>query len=213
MSKRILSCLALCGILMMTASCGKDDDDGDNGGDVVNTTPPQQEEEDTNTNTETNGPIRYLAAEQVFSCGMGFDCNYSIRADFNRRPLIITANFQDYGEYEQSESEEQPRSTGECTFQVKLTEKEAGRLEKLADKIRTCSVRNDMIMVDGPTNELVLTGKDGDVTRANKKRYEDVVDEIYICRGRSKYYNYIRQLVKGEVPKRCPDGYSHIFRF
>lgn len=179
--------------MLILASCGSGDDDDND--DPVVTNPPVQEETDNNGD-QPNRTIRYSAV--VVEGDDSLDYRHNIRMDLNRRPVIITGNVNDAG--------------GNCNFAITLTEAQADKLEARADRLRLCTRDGDIpaedIAIDGG-DWITLTDVQGNTTSGDKYLWtDDDMDQTYICKGRSSFYSYVRQLVRSGAPASCPTGFT-----
>ncbi len=93
---------------VMIVSCGKEL--ADNNATTPSTNVPQNEND---RGDDTNRTIRYSSIVLEENCGFWTDCDFTIRADFNRRPVILKANFIDNGFPDEDSIDE-----GNCNFQV-----------------------------------------------------------------------------------------------
>lgn len=191
---------------LTVVSCGSDNDEKEDS--PSNTAAPQEEEED-----DTNRNIRYSAIVLEENCGFWTDCDFTVRSDLNRRPVILTANFIDNG-FPHNEDLPNEIDVGQCNFQVTLTEAEADRLESLADKLRICRVENTPT-ADRGFDGLFTTDSSGREFMVYKFRdggQEEEGEVNYLCAGRSAFYNYMGKLIVPEAPADCPSGYKRLFR-
>ena len=194
--------------LFLAVSCGSDNEDSEG-----TTSVPIDEEE---ADTDTDHSIRYTAVTIEENCGFWTDCDFSVRGDYNRRPVILTAHFVDNGWPGDEEVPEggEPIDIGTCDFQVTLSEAEAGRLEGLADKLRICQVENTPT-ADGGFDGLFVTDRSGRDTMVYKHRDGGQEEEgkiNYLCGGQRAYYSYLRKLIVPRAPADCPDAYQRLFR-
>lgn len=208
-SLRTLIPFILSALLMV--SCGSDNDDNDDssgGADVPETELPQAEE-------DANEPIRYSSVVMEENCGFWTDCDFIIRADYNRRPVILTANFIDNGWPENDGvPEEAEIDIGSCNFQVTLTEEQADKLESFADRLRICEVQNTPT-TDRGFDGLFMTNSSGREFMVYKNRNGGQEEEgkiNYLCGGRRGYYDYMKNLIVPRAPEECPEGYKRLFR-
>ena len=208
MKKTLWPLLLLLVSMLTFVSCGSDSDDNDSAATPTTPAPPQNEEDE---DTDVNVPVRYSSVEMYSSCGMGYDCQYSLRSDLNRRPVILTANFVNNGPWDEEPVPED--DVGSCAFTRTISEAQADKLEKLADNLRTCKNTEGEDVQDVGEDLLILTGRDGAVTRANKTKLGYPINEIYVCQGSRAYHSYVKSLLKGKVPAECPKDYRWLFMF
>lgn len=179
--------------ILLVVSCGKSHD-----GKSGNTPRPEEREEGQIT-------IRYNAVAVEKNCGFWTDCDFMVRAEFNQRPIILNSHFV---------NNSLPDEIGKCDFEVTLSEAEALQLEKLADKLRICKVRNNPTF-DRGFDGLFITDRNGKENLVYK--YKDGGQEEngrvnYLCAGREAYYQYLRSLVEPAAPPECPDSYKRLFQ-
>ncbi len=198
---RILFCA------LMIVSCGRGNDDDNEANPVANV--PLEE-------ANTNRRIRYTSIVLEENCGFWTDCDFTIRADYNRRPVILTANFVDDGwptDQPAPDGGVDTISEGTCNFQVTLTETQADHLEAFADKLRFCQEENTPT-ADGGFDGLFSTdtsGKESMVYKFKDRGQEEEGKISYICAGRAGYYNYMRKIIFSKAPDHCPSGYKRLF--
>lgn len=184
--------------LFLAISCGSDNDD-DN--DTPSVTTPTNEDDRQNEDDNDDVVSKYTS---VVINANGFyepSYNHRLRADLGRRPVIITGNF------EQEFVEGAPAAT--CSFSVTLTEAQADRLERLANKLKIC--KNDKSgeeIVDFEENDLIyVTGRNGATTEAFKSYIGDFDMAFnWLCGGRSAFYSNMKALVRNKIPANCPAG-------
>lgn len=196
--------------LFMIVSCGSDNDDDDNTP-VTNRPDDREEEEDENRT------IRYTSVVLEENCGYWTDCDFTVRGDFNRRPVLLIANFVDNGfptDQPAPEGETDSIDEGTCNFTVTLSESEADRLEAAADKLRFCRVENNPT-ADRGFDGLFATSTSGVESMVYKYRDGGQEEEgkiSYICAGRATYYKEVEKLIVPKAPAECPNGYKRLFR-
>ena len=187
--------------LFLFVACGSDNDDDDS----VTTNPPTTNEDDREEEEDdADAPVRYTAL--LFEANGFYDLTYEhkLRADLGRRPVILTGNFSQTPELEQD------GEAKSCSFQVTLTETQADRLEKLANRVRLCSRDyefEDEIVDFSELSTLTVTERNGRSTEAYKYDLgSDInMDQTWICRGRANLYSYVKSLVSKKTPANCPD--------
>ncbi len=187
--------------LFIAVSCGSDNDDDD---DSVTTTPPTTNEEDREEEEDNNVPSKYSSI--ILRADDDFFLNYShsLRLDLGRRPVLVTGNFKD------DPDEETEGQTRQCDFQVSLTEAQADRVERLANRLKFCS-RDIEIEEEVTYSELqtiAVTDRNGVTTNAFKYDFgeDHPADQTWICGGRSAFYSYVKSVVSRKVPVNCPPG-------
>jgi hypothetical protein len=166
----------------LSVSCGEDNTDNDN-----NTVPPQEE-------TAPSEQIRWSRVELHSQDGFIDFYDHSLSVDLNRRPVIVDGSFKD----EKS-----------CSFSITLTEGQADRLEREADDLDTCTEENDDgdVIIEGATNTITLTDRNRNVTEAYKNKYRDFdVTQTWLCKGKSSFYSYLKDVVQDKLPDGCPSG-------
>lgn len=189
----------------ITVSCGSDNHASDNTPVITNA--PQdnvaREEDDVRT-------VRFSSVVLEKNCGFWTDCDFIVRSDLNRRPLILTASFVDNG----FPTEDEVIDEGQCRFVVTLSEAEADQLEALADRLRICQFENTPT-ADGGFDGLFMTsssGKESMVYKFKDRGEEEEGKVNYLCSGRSGFYNYIKKLIVPRAPASCPSGYKRLFK-
>lgn len=198
---------------LLSVSCGSDNDDDDDRTPVINV--PEEEFEDESDN-DVNRTIRYTSVVMEENCGFWTDCDFTIRADYNRRPVILTANFVDNGwpHHEDLPEGQNEIDVGSCNFQVTLSEAEADKLEGFADKLRICEIENTPT-ADRGFDGLFMTdtaGTEAMVYKFPRGGQEEEGKISYLCGGRQGYYSYMKKLIVPKAPEECPDGYQRLFR-
>ncbi len=179
--------------LFLAISCGSDNDDNDD----VTVTPPREEENDDVVSKYTS--VLLKADDDFISM-----YNHSLRLDLGRRPVIVAGNFSD------APNEEMEGPTVACTFQVTLSEAQADKVERLANRLKFCS-RDAEIEEEVTYSDLQMieaTDRSGNTTRAFKRYFGDShpADQTWICKGRSSFYSYVKSVVRSKVPANCPPG-------
>lgn len=144
-----------------------------------------------NENEPVSGKSRYSEILIEENCGFWTDCDFTVRSELNRRPVILDAGFVDNVGPE----------IGECNFQVILSDPQADRLEVLADQLRFCQVDN---FPDSPD------GFDG-LFASTTSGKEFMVSKKDLCAGRTKFYNYLKTLILPKAPETCPSSYLRLF--
>ncbi len=183
--------------LSLVISCGSDNDNDD---DNVTVTPPTTPEEEEDRNVPSKFSTITLRSDDNFV----LNYEHSLRLDLGRRPVIIVGNFKD------EPDEEMEGETVACTFQLNLTEAQADKVERLANRLKFCT-RNVEIEEEIDFSELQTieaTDTSGLTTFAYKnfmgESFPD--DQTWICGGKSAFYSYVKSVVARKVPANCPAG-------
>lgn len=182
-------------LLILVSACGKSADKSSPA-----SSPTSQEE-------NPGSRIRYSSVTVEENCGFWTDCDFIVRGDYNIRPIVLSAHFVD-------NSGTVNGDTGACDFTVTLTDEEARRLESAADRLRTCSVRNNptadrgfdgLFLLDTHgTEKMVYKFPDGGQMESGRINY--------LCGGRNAYYSILEGLVVPKAPAECPQSYQRLFR-
>ncbi len=184
-------------------SCGNEDESPAPLTNISDTQNDRAEEE------EINRDHRYTSIVLEENCGFWTDCDFTVRADFTRRPLVLDAHFVDDGWPAPDSMEE-----GACDFQVTLTDEETRRLEASADALRFCEMEN-IPHADEGFDGLFATDAEGTEFMVYKSKDRGQEEEgmiNYICSGRAGYYNEMRKLIEPKAPEECPSSYKRLFR-
>jgi hypothetical protein len=190
----------------MVVSCG-------NGSDDDKTKPVTNSPDDRENEEDENPGIRYSSIVLEENCGFWTDCDFTVRTDFNQRPIVINASFVDNG-WPVPETENDSIDEGKCDFRVTLNEEEGARLKALADKLRFCETEN-VPTADGGFHGLFATDTSGTESMVYKYKNRGQEEEgkiKYICGGRAGYYNEMKKIILPKAPVECPSGYKRLFK-
>lgn len=92
-----------------------------------------------------------------------------------------------------------------CELNLTLSTSQSELLIKLSEDLELCTFRTDSdIIIDTITNAIALTPIEGQTTYGNKD-LSGQDGEVYLCRGKTPFYNYIKQLTQAQMQRSsCP---------